>query len=135
MEYFLGVRNGFFITKHIDVKQRADTQLDTMSNVRIVDEIPSLHEAYADLGPNGYWVYWEKMEDGRWKWNPEWRLFDDEYWKTALADAKKELEEIERCEKETPENARTTEWFQIISARKRDAVEEIRFFESKVRFG
>lgn len=38
----------------------------------IVDEIPSLHRAYCNLGPNGYWKYWEELPDGRYKWNPKW---------------------------------------------------------------
>ena len=42
----------------------------------IVDMIPLLHRTYVNLTPDGYWTYWEKLPDGRYKWNPVWRLND-----------------------------------------------------------
>lgn len=101
----------------------------------IVDEIPALHPAYAALGPNGYWFYWEKTEDGKFKWNPRWVVTDVEHWKKTLADVKEKLEKLEKEEMETPEEARTTEWYQIISARKRDLIEDIRYYEFKAGVG
>lgn len=38
----------------------------------IVDVIPSLHRAHANLSSTGHWSYWDTLPDGRFKWAPKW---------------------------------------------------------------
>lgn len=68
-------------------------------------------------------------------WNPKWVTLNMEYWQSRLNELKKDMEGLEKCEKDTPEEERTTEWFHIISARRRDLVEDIRYTESKLATG
>ena len=41
------------------------------------DTIPSLHRTYADIGTDGYWVYWDQLPNGKYKWNPRWEKIPD----------------------------------------------------------
>lgn len=36
------------------------------------DEPLSLHRTYANLDPDGYWVYWLQLENKKWIFNPRW---------------------------------------------------------------
>jgi hypothetical protein len=37
-----------------------------------LETIPPLHRTYANLSPTGEWKYWQKLPNGRYKWNPKW---------------------------------------------------------------
>lgn len=35
-------------------------------------EIPETYKRLANLGPYGYWNYWNKQPNGKWKYEPKW---------------------------------------------------------------
>lgn len=104
-----------------------------MDNEWIVSVIPSLHPSYAIQGADGYWRYWEKLEDGKWKWNPKWVTASMIQIMDYLDSLEKDWSDLEREECETSEEKKTTEWYQTISGRKLSLHTELEHYRELVK--
>ena len=115
-----------YLPRHNFAQQKMD------SGNWIVDEIPGLHRTYANLDDEGYWVYWEPTDDGRWRWNPKWVVYDHTIFRNILTELELELSKLVKEEAETPEKDKTNEWYQSIAGRKLSLDTEISYYHHKL---